>query len=224
MKNKRIILGIGTGRCGTVSLMGLFNKQLNSSFSHELKIKKEKKVDYNTPLTWDYNEIALNSAWRSIQNYNGVYVGDIAMFWLPYLEKLFSMSKDLKVICLQRDKEEVVKSFLKKTEMRNHWMNHDGIKWNYCPWDNSYPNFEAETKEEALNFYWEYYYEQVDILIQKYPDKIRIFHVSALNSEDKVEELLTFAGFHEKKIITKIKRNKIEKHIFDKIRRKIFGA
>ena len=54
MNNKKVILGIGTGRCGTVSLSHLLNKQKDSRFSHELKIKIEKKTDYNTPLSWEY--------------------------------------------------------------------------------------------------------------------------------------------------------------------------
>ena len=157
MNNKKVILGIGTGRCGTVSLSDLLNKQENASFSHELKIKIETNTDYNTPLHWEYDENAINNAWKSIQNYSGDFVGDVSMFWLPYLEELFAKSVNLQVICLQRDKEGVVKSYLKKTEGRNHWMKHDGKEWDFCPWDKSYPNFDTTSKEEALNLYWEYY-------------------------------------------------------------------
>ena len=80
MNNKKVILGIGTGRCGTVSLSHLLNKQKDSRFSHELKIKIEKKTDYSTPLPWKCNDKAFNSAWNSILNYDGNYVGDVSMF------------------------------------------------------------------------------------------------------------------------------------------------
>ena len=224
MNNKKVILGIGTGRCGTVSLSHLLNKQKDSRFSHELKIKIEKKTDYNTPLPWEYNDKAFNSAWNSILHYNGHSVGAVSMFWLPYLEKLFSISEDLKVICLQRNKQGVINSYLKKTEGRNHWIKHDGKQWDFCPWDNSYPNFEVQNKEEALNKYWDYYYQLVDGLMQKYPNRIKIFQITDLNNEKKVEELLTFAGFKNRNIISNIQKNKIEKNIFDRIKRKFFGV
>ena len=111
MNNKKVILGIGTGRCGTVSLSDLLNKQENASFSHELKIKLQKAVDYNAPLPWEYDQKVFDRAWNSVLHYDGQYVGDVAMFWLPYLEKLFVMTEDVKVICLQREKEEVVKKY-----------------------------------------------------------------------------------------------------------------
>jgi len=224
MNNKKVILGIGTGRCGTVSLSDLLNKQERASFSHELKIKIKRAGDYNAPLPWEYDENAFNSAWNSILHYDGQYVGDVSMFWLPYLEKLFVMSEDLKVICLQRKKEEVVNSYLKKTEGRNHWIKHDGKQWDSCPWDDSYPNFEVNNKEEALYLYWDYYYQLVNDLMQKYPGRIQIFQMTDLNNEEKVEGLLTFAGFKNKKVISNIQKNKIERNIFDKIKRKIFGA
>ncbi len=224
MNNKKVILGIGTGRCGTVSLSDLLNKQENSSFSHELRIKIQKAVDYNTPLPWEFDKKAFDRAWDSILNYEGQYVGDVSMFWLPYLEKLFVMSEDLKVICLQREKLEVVNSYLKKTQGRNHWMIHDGKQWDSCPWDKSYPNFEVNNKEEALHLYWDYYYQLVNDLMKKNPKRIKIFQMKDLNNEEKVEELLTFAGFKNKKVILNIQKNKIERNIFDKIKRKIFGA
>jgi hypothetical protein len=224
MKNKKVILGIGTGRCGTVSLSDLLNKQESSFFSHELKIKIKKPTDYNTPLSWECDEQAFDNAWNSILHYNGKYVGDVSMFWLPYLERLFNIADNLKVICLQREKQGVVNSYLKKTEGRNHWMDHDGSYWDFCSWDKSYPNFKVETKEEALNRYWDYYYQLVDELIRKYPDRIRIFQMTDLNDEKKVRSLLEFAGFENKNVISNIQRNKIERNIFDKIKRKLFGA
>ena len=60
--------------------------------------------------------------------------------------------------------------------------------------------------------------------MQKYPGRIQIFQMTDLNNEAKVEGLLTFVGFKNKKIISNIQKNKIEKNIFDKIKRKIFGA
>lgn len=224
MNTKKVILGIGTGRCGTVSLSNLLNKQQNSSFSHELKIRIEKKEDYNQPLPWENDELAFNSAWNSILHYNGEYVGDVSMFWLPYLERLFLKSEDLKVICLQREKQGVVKSYMKKTEGRNHWIEHDGKYWDICPWDKSYPNFKVKDKEEALNLYWDYYYHLVEELIKKFPDRIKVFQMTDLNNKQKIEKLLSFAGFKDKNIITNIKKNKIERNIFDRIRRKIFGV
>ena len=48
--------------------------------------------------------------------------------------------------------------------------------------------------------------------------------VEVVDNEEKVEGLLTFAGFKNKKVISNIQKNKIQKNIFDKIKRKIFGV
>ena len=224
MNNKKVILGIGTGRCGTVSLSHLLNKQKGSRFSHELKIKIEKKTDYNTPLPWEYNDKAFNSAWNSILNYDGDYVGDVSMFWLPYLQKLFELSESLKVICLQRERDGVITSYLKKTEGRNHWMNHNGKEWDFCPWDKCYPKFSTHSKEEALGLYWDFYYQLVNNLMKKYPNRIRIFQMTDLNNMEKVDALLDFLGFDNKNVVSNIQRNKIERNIIDRIKRKLFGA
>ena len=72
--------------------------------------------------------------------------------------------------------------------------------------------------------YWDYYYKAVDCLIATYPDKIRIFQKTDLNDALKVDDLLEFLEFNNKTVIPNIQRNKIEKNIFDKIKRKLFGA
>jgi hypothetical protein len=64
----------------------------------------------------------------------------------------------------------------------------------------------------------------VSKLIEKYPERIKIFQMTDLNNTEKVNELLTFSGFKNKKVISNIQKNKIEKNIFDKLKRKIFGA
>ena len=59
MKNKKVILGIGTGRCGTISLSHFYKQE--SSFFHPIKINW-KPTDYNTPLSWELDEQAFDNA------------------------------------------------------------------------------------------------------------------------------------------------------------------
>ena len=45
-----------------------------------------------------------------------------------------------------------------------------------------------------------------------------------LNNIEKVDALLDFLGFDNKNVISNIQRNKIERNIIDRIKRKLFGA
>ena len=103
-------------------------------------------------------------------------------------------------------------------------MSHNGKEWAFCPWDKCYPNFSAHSKEEALGLYWDYYYQLVNNLMKKYPNRIRIFQMTDLNNMEKVDTLLDFLGFDNKNVISNIQRNKIERNIIDRIKRKLFGA
>src|SRR3989344_5979412 len=149
---KKLIIGIGTGRCGTNTLSHLLGKQKNCMVEHESK----------PILPWEFSKNKIDNKLKSLKNCNAETVGDIAMYYLPYIKYILSNYKNVKVIALKRDKNEVVRSFLQKTEGTNHWMEHDGKKWKFAEFDRSFPKFKAETKEEAIRLYWDHYYKEVE--------------------------------------------------------------
>jgi len=91
--NKKLIIGIGTGRCGTVSLCELLNQQKFSNFSHERK----------PLLEWKGTTDKLNSKIANILSRKGKYVGDIAFYYLPYVDYILNEYPGTKVICLKKE-------------------------------------------------------------------------------------------------------------------------
>ena len=191
-----VFLGIGTGRCGTVSLAKLLDVQPGVVCTHE-----------NRPLLpWSFNweneghreAFCIHVTRFKQQQANARLVGDVAFCWLPYLHEMFFAFPDLKVICLKRDQEETIQSYMRKTEGRNHWMWHDGKKWKLDPvWDKCYPKYDAKTKEEAIGRYWDDYYRTVEGWARCHPDQVRIFDMDVLNSEEGQDEIFGVLGLKE---------------------------
>lgn len=181
-----LIIGLGTGRCGTVSLATLLDAQPNVSVTHE-----------STPLLpWTISLRDLDDKLESLMHRNVRMAGDIAYYYLPYVEHIILRSPDVKFVCLRRAKEEVVRSYMVKTEGRNHWMVHDGNDWTLDPkWDPTYPKFNATNKESAVSAYWDTYYEEVERLVKSHPTSVQIFDIEkSLNTAEGVNELLEFVG------------------------------
>lgn len=197
-----MIFGIGTGRCGTVSLCGLLNNQKSSNFTHE-----ERPL-----IPWNGSGRNVDDRIKKILSRKGDYVGDVAFFYLPYVEYILDNYPGTKIICLKREKEEVVKSYLKKTRGRNHWVDHGGLIWNHCEWDKCYPKYNNFIKRNAIKNYWDDYYRKVEDLISKYSRSIMITDMyHALNTKAGVIEMLDFIGIEERHSIIKkdIKENQL---------------
>ena len=174
-----LIVGLGTGRCGTVSLSKLLTCQKDSYFSHE----------WDGPHPWNSNFDKFLSYVNDIK-YN--FHGDVAFYNLPYVNSILDVYPDTKFIILKRDKNETVKSYMNKTKGRNHWQVHDGKNFSYCDWDKSYPKFEAKNKEEAISLYWDYYYKECSKINPK--NCVHMF-THELNDEKKCLEVLDWCGF-----------------------------
>ena len=200
---KKLIFGLGTGRCGTVSLYRLLNSQNDSFFTHESK----------PLLPWDFDKNLIDSKLEKFFSKNRNYVGDVGSNYLPYVEYIREVLPESKFVVLKRPKVEVINSFINHSAPYgfNHWMEHDGTKWKKSQkWDLMHPKYEASSIEEALDIYWEDYYSKVEALVEKYPSRIGVYWTSDLNSKKKVKEILDFCDFEKKdrKIILNIKENK----------------
>ena len=187
---KKVILGVGTGRCGTMSLSNLLNLQKNSNFTHEL--------DQKDRLPWEINLDKFNHYLESIITREKSFVGDVSFYLLPYVHFVLEKFPDSKIIILQRDKEQTVSSYLKKVPKRNHWMPHRGFHWFLDPnWDPCYPKFQAKTKKEAIAMYYDLYYETCKNLITQKPNNLFWIKTEDLNNEQRCLEMLEFCGFEE---------------------------
>ena len=117
-----VVIGLGTGRCGTVSLSKLLSAQAGVLVTHEAA----------PLLPWEVDRVKLERHVPYIQGWldKGCSVaGDVAYFWLPYVPLFDEVFSRWKAVGLIRDRDEVVHSFLRKTTQRNHWQIHDGSTW-----------------------------------------------------------------------------------------------
>ena len=150
---------------------------------------------------------------KNYDNYGNIkLVGDVGFYYLPYIDIILKKNQDVRFVCLRRDEHETVRSYLRKTLTyrdtslfgvfkfnrvinRNHWIKHNGLKWNKdALWDKCYPKYAAKTKEEALHYYWQDYYNTIGGLESKYPDNLKIFDIEDLNSQKGQEQILSFIG------------------------------
>jgi len=194
--NKKLVFGLGTGRCGTHSLADLFNSQKNFEVTHEL--------GDNPVLNWAFNDECLEFYLNKITNRQSNHVGDVAFYLLPYVEAIINQFPEAKFLCLKRDRKETVFSYDKKTTGRNHWQSHDGKLYRFCPWDKCYPKYTSEkNKTESIGLYYDDYYSLVDCLIEKHPSNISLYSMDSLNDQQKVKSILEFIGVQEKDAIIK---------------------
>jgi len=122
-RKKRIIFGLGSGRCGTSSLAYLLNAQEGALVSHEL----------SPILPWDFDQNGIQFRWDQLNHQAGTYpvVGDVGIYYIPYvsflissLNTLLSESHVFKFIILKREKEAVVESYVRKFKRQgsnNEW-------------------------------------------------------------------------------------------------------
>jgi hypothetical protein len=189
-----IVLGIGTGRCGLRSLAAVLNRQQDAQSSYE-----------EPPwLPWERRggqQVLRDRFARFRQNGKKPLLGDVASFYLPYLEDAIAVEPEVRVVCLRRPCEEVVASFCEWLDQNtplpmNHWSRQPAPGWHHDPnRTRIYPQYETQNREEGIRRYWNEYYQQADELRRRFPDHIRVFDMcEALNTEAGLGELLGFVG------------------------------
>ena len=178
---KPIIIGLGTGRCGTVSLSKLLQK-VGLYVTHEL-----------APVVgWEGGKA--KDRLNLIKNSN--LDGDVAFWYLNLVEEMNEICENIRFVCFQRNIDEVVQSYIQKTIGRNHWMDHDDIDWHKDnTWDQCYPKYNVNNKLESIKLYCEEYHKR-SLDLQKRMDNFKIFDVTSLNSESGIKSILNFLGIN----------------------------
>ncbi len=180
----RLILGLGTGRCGTETLARILSTQSDVEASHE----------YFGPVPWDGDGQQWMVALRERQDHSPRSVlAEVAFYWLPYTHEILNSDPQAMAIVLKRPREEVIASYLKKVGLkRNHW-SFEGRSQEDV-WNDSYPDYPG-SKEEAIGRYWDDYYERVDGLIDVFPQRVILMKTEDLNDPTVVTKVMEFVGF-----------------------------
>ena len=169
--SRKIIIGFGTGRCGTKSLAEFLNKQPGLNVTHE-----------GVALGWypalADTDVRLNAFLKREGD-----IGDVGFYWVHYLDLIFHRHQGAKAINLIRDDEEVVASFW------NHLgENESTVGWHGYPFDS--PNW----TKDAVRFMVKRYRYIESELYKTYPFSIYRLPMQALNSKREMGKLLDWLG------------------------------
>lgn len=223
MVGQQIFIGLGTGRCGTVSLSSFLCGQPNTHVIHEGYAKGDQynRVVHEERIKggkgdrhlfrWDGRSKEVVSYLENLGQYLGAQrFGDVGYYFLPHAEAILEKWPEAKFVVLKRERSATVESFLRKTEGRNHWMNHDGSQWQRdSKFDPTFPTLDAPSKRVAVKQYWDLYYERVGDLMKSYPSAFTLHDVHDLNEREGRREILSFLGYNtsEMKLSGTYRRN-----------------
>ena len=164
-RQPQVVIGIGTGRCGTLSLALLLDRQPDARVQHE------PEVDQGF-FPWDTDSISqrrdlVARHYELLHAHHRPLVGAVHYAYLPYAEEYIAQDPTVKIIALQRPRGEVVTSWLRFTEGTNHWQPPPGRPQNR--WEKSFPSFpDAADKAVAIGLYWDEYNTRV-LLVHRRP-------------------------------------------------------
>ena len=181
-------IGIGTGRCGTVSLVEIVAACSRTSVTHERYLADWYKLD--PPEDPIRNLIANIEAHRG----RDVLCGEVQAHVLPHLPFIRRHLPDTKVVCMHRAKQEVVNSFLSWAPGYTTLRPADKIFLMNNPkpgpktYANKFPIIDAATPEQAWGFWWEFY----ELMVQSIADPIFHMNVNDLNDDSRVGQLFDF--------------------------------
>ena len=248
--HKQIIFGIGCGGCGTVSLYALFMEQkifqYKNTFMNKIVVVKhegilcnEKRLLFNKPSSGKIknyinnylqmvemnteNERFLNNnvmnyihGSNSILSENPNYHINIALDLLYYIDDFLKQNQTIKVICIKRARDKTIKSLIKKT-LENSMFSFIFGKYIDKP----------DVLKNKIGLYYDDYYNEVEKLLDKYPNNIKIYDISLLRNKIIQKQMLIWCGFkypitkilHENKRDTKPYEVKLYKeHIYASIK------
>jgi hypothetical protein len=243
---KRIVIGLGSGRSGTASLTSLLDRQIGGICFHEmnpscavfsgnpqphlnaiLEFQKLLQGGDKSRLSIDYSRPSSVKTYNRLQEMKQVnLIGDIAYYYLNYVEELLQVVPECVFVCIKRDRQQTISSWMKKSAIKrwrslwladklkswltrtpfyteyNYWQVHDGSHWKKDPvWDSCFPKFEAATKEEAIGMYWDHYYQTAEQLQQKHSDRFKIFDVQDLSTPEGQKRILSFIGIGDHQMV-----------------------
>src|SRR6516165_8080083 len=101
---RQIILGMGAGQCGLPLLAQILSHQPDSLVTHEQLPWLPWVVRPNGPgIRERLTRIAATATTRR--------AGDVAAFYLPYISEAVDFQPSIRIVCLQRPREEIIVEF-----------------------------------------------------------------------------------------------------------------
>ncbi len=219
---------MGSGRCGTLSLAALLNAQSNACCFHEANpscMAWEGTEGTICSLLRDFEAIQSGDArcvtvdhvtanrrkpLERLKSLAAVHlIGDVASYYLPYVDFILEHQPDARFVCLKRDRQQTIDSFVRKLEgkttkkgfwnksdrkSRNHWLSQPTKGWARDNlWDRCFPSYALEPSAGLIDYvsrYYDEYYDTAEELQEKHPKHFRVFDMLSLNSDAGQLEIL----------------------------------
>jgi hypothetical protein len=183
---KKIVVGYGTGRCGTKSLAEFLDQQDGFNVTHE-------KVGIH----W---EMALNDPIDTVDNMlrdrPEKIVGDVTFAWIKWLWLILGRYQGSKAINLVRPLDDVIESFWnfkKNVTDDNHFR--PGETWLAYPFNSFRP-----TKDEMVRTLK--MYRLLEASVRKtYPHSIFVLEMEELNDPSVLQQMLEWLDFGQEEYI-----------------------
>jgi hypothetical protein len=202
----RLVFGLGTGRCGTVTLHHVLRSQpgCGATVSHELH-----PVLPWTPGSREKGAQLVASRVRQLLARAAAYsrqdggagpvplVADVGSSYLPHVRSILALEPGARFLVLQRARGEVVRSFLAKDKGVDLWSScAQSGNWSAFTryWAGAHPKIpcpdgQGPDQERSLGGYWDLYAATVAQLATEFPDRVRmwpsprVFHDAAMQAE-----------------------------------------
>jgi len=187
--NRNIILGAGTGRCGTMSFARVINNCKSTNITHEMGPILPYKKDYDV-----YKEYLDN-----LLRKEGKYIGDVSGYTRNYIEDFIRDVPNIKIIWITRDNEKTINSMKKKEDI------------DLFADDTSHPFSKTRPTWTHINNATEIFVEvenkRAEELMHKFPANFKIFDVEELNSKEGQDKIFDWYEIPKKdRVYTKNSR------------------
>lgn len=193
---KPVLIGLGPGRSASMSLATFFAMQKQVISHHES----------NPRLNWDSNIFEFIGKWSALfatMAHHLPIMADTASWYLPHVPLIKFVCPYTKFVCIYRDIDEVVESFMLKNPKTSQWTHrfskHWRKEWVVNHFNTGFPKYDLP-KREACKKYVEEYYEMAAIYEKAYPTDFKIFDIDMLNSIEGRKEILSHCLIPEDKM------------------------
>ena len=193
----RIVLGMGTGRCGSTSLVALLGTVQGSCSTHE-----------NPPLVyWSPQPEQLEfhiRRFKLLADYFALTF-DASHWWLNSAEPFLREFPDGKIIGLHREKSSCAQSFINvKGHGRrsiNNWVAAPNNIWRLTPWNLTYPNYDYPITADRdpdgakLDLIFRYitdYNTRLTALAERHPERVLLVRTEDLGRREQQERIFHF--------------------------------
>ena len=197
----QIVLGLGSGRSGSTSLVAILATVEEHCCTHE-----------NPPLiSWMPEAEELQFHFRRFQLLSHYFplIADVSHWWLNVLDEFFTHFPDAKAIGLLRDVESCAASFMKIKGFGrgsyNHWVPYGNGIWAAAQWDPTYPTYELpdnskrepdRVKYDLITRYVREYNERLKDLATRMPERLMLANTEDLSDAVVQKAIFDFASIH----------------------------